>query len=410
MSVSPFCRTFIIVIPVILGACERQEDAPPITPAPAVAQTAVNSSLPTFEDFPAEEIFAGTPAAVNLASHPDANMFRTRLTEISPYETRFAGHYRIVEIGCGTACQSIWAVDLIDGTVYSLFTASSGKAYRPDSRLIVMNDVAFFEDMLDTTNVAEVEDYMATYGAPQFWVEEAGRFMQIAPYDVGIDPVTKQLIGITGHSEGGEDTGDAFCGINGEIGSAGFSTDGKHFLLSDAIGGFPLLPEARMFIVDVATNECVPGGCEFVEGEFESEDDEGVLLSRLEKRMSGMRERLGLVPPQGAKRFAPRELADDLVAYDLGDGTIEVLLRQDALGEIGDWKSSLRLEVRAGDTVHELDSLERYRDDVEAYRLGDLYLSPDGRSVAIIIEMKYEILGHAPTSYCRFMVETANLF
>ena len=158
---------------ITLTACEREDAAPEsaaptevVAPASTPTETSDDNLLPAFEDYPAVKMFDGTPAEVNLASHPDASMFRTRLSESPPYETRFAGHYRIVEIGCGTVCQSIWAVDLIDGSVYSLFTAGSGVAYRPDSRLIVKNDPAFFTEMLDTTTVAEVQGYMATYGEP----------------------------------------------------------------------------------------------------------------------------------------------------------------------------------------------------------------------------------------------------
>jgi hypothetical protein len=160
-----------------------------VLPPSVIADT----RLPTFENFPGE-IFSASPAEVNLASHPDGEMFRTRLTDTFTDDTRFAGHYRIVEIGCGTACQSIWAVDLIDGSVYSLFTASSGVAYRPDSRLIVENDPAFFEEMLDTSTVAEVEDYMRTYGSPEFWTEENGLFEKMDSIDISIDPVSKLLV------------------------------------------------------------------------------------------------------------------------------------------------------------------------------------------------------------------------
>ena len=406
--------TFVVAVMVILASCEREDDEPTATTSteaatPATTETAAGVLLPTYEDYPAVETFDGTPAQVNLASHPDANMFRTRLAEIPPYETRFAGHYRIVEIGCGTACQSIWAVDLIDGSVYSLFTASSGVAYRPDSRLIVKNDPAFFTEMLDTTTVAEIQGYMETYGEPEFWLEEDAQFERIGPDAVVMDTFSKKIVGVDRPSEDATDPRGAFCGINGKIRSAGFSVDSKFFVLADTIGGFPLQPEARIFVVDVASNNCVAGGCDAMQGDWESEDDQNVVLSRLEKSTLNLRERLGLVPPQGAKRFAPRELKDELVAYDLGEQTIEVLLRQDTVGDIGDRKSSLRLEVRASDTVHELDSLERYRDEVEGYRLRDLYVSPDGTIVAIIVEMRYEILGHAPTTYCRFMVETASL-
>lgn len=177
-------RIIVIALCFVTAACTPSAKMP-------TTATPVTIPLPRFEDYPALAIFTGAPAAVNLASHPDAKMFRTRLTETPVSDTRFAGHYRIVEFGCGTACQSVWAVDLIDGSVFSLFTASSGVAYRPDSRLIVMNDPAFFEEMLETAGIAEVEEYMTTYGAPEFWLEEAGAFRRIGPDEVRIDPASK---------------------------------------------------------------------------------------------------------------------------------------------------------------------------------------------------------------------------
>ena len=358
----------------------------------------VGRSLPQFEDYPASAAFSGQPAIVNIASHPDAAAFRTRLSADPEADTRFAGHYRILETGCGTACQAIWAIDLIDGSVYSLFTASSGVAYRADSRLIVMNDPAFFVEMLEARPVPEVLDYMDTYGAPEYWLESQGTFQRVGPEKIDIDPSSKRLVGI-----------DTFCGINGTIRRAGFSNDGESFILTDTIGGFPLLPEASMYVVDVTTNRCVPGGCETVKGEFDSEDDEDAVLNRLEQRTLRVRERLGLVPPSGAERFGPRVIAEDRFAYEVGDRTIEVRLLQNNRGDTGDRKSSLQLDVRSGDVAVVLDSLDHYRDRVQAYRLGDLYLSASGASVAIVVEMKYEILGHAPSSYCRYGVETGGL-
>lgn len=405
---------FILALLVGMAACEREDDAPLATPPPATAPTpapkTATTALPTFEEYPATEIFTGTPAEVDLASHPDAAMFRTRLSEDPGYDTRFAGHYRIREIGCGTACQGIFAMDLIDGSVSFLYTASSGVAYRPDSRLIVMNDPAFFEEMLETATVAEVEEYMAIYGAPEYWLEVEGEFERIGPEGVGIDPVTRQLVGTTRPAADAVGAEEAYCGFNGEIRGAGFSADGRYFVLADAIGGFPLQPEARIFVVEVASNDCVPGGCQSLEGDWDSDADEIAVLSRLEASTAPLREGLGLVPPQDAQRFAPRSLGEDLVAYDIGDRTVEVLLRQDTVGDIGEWKSSLELEIRAGETVRELDSLDDYREGIFGYRLRDLYLSSDGKSIAIVVEMHYEILGHAPSDYCRYMVETATLY
>ena len=95
-----------------------------------------------------------------------------------------------------------------------------------------------------------------------------------------------------------------------------------------------------MFIVDVASNECLPGGGVSAEGEFESEDGEYVVFGRLDTSTTQLRKHPGLISPEGAKRFSPRQLADDLVANDLGGRTIEVLLHQDIVSAIGEWKSS----------------------------------------------------------------------
>ncbi len=150
--------------------------------------------LPKFEDYPVTEIFTGKPADVDLASHPEARRFRTRLRETFTDDTRFAGHYRIVRIGCGTTCQSIWAVDLRDGSVHFLFTASVGVVFRPDSRLIVQNDPAYYEGLLEEVPVAEVERLMELYGPPQFWVENEGEFEQIASRELRLDPQAKKIV------------------------------------------------------------------------------------------------------------------------------------------------------------------------------------------------------------------------
>lgn len=155
------------------------------------------NQLPLFANYPVPEVFTGTPAPVDFDSHPDANRYRAALAADSAaqaQEDRFAGHYRIVVIGCGTTCQSVWAIDLVDGRIHSLFTASYGVAYRPDSRLIVENDPAYYEGLLQRVPLAEVERQMQTYGGPRFWVERSGEFEQIGPEDVRIDPQTKKLV------------------------------------------------------------------------------------------------------------------------------------------------------------------------------------------------------------------------
>ena len=175
----------LVMAPVAASLC--------LSPAIAQQKPAKAQGLPQFKDYPAES-FTGKPAKVNLASHPKARMFRTALTVPPEKGTRFAGHYRIVATGCGTNCQAYWAVDLIDGSVHSLFLASYGAAFRPDSRLIVMNDPAEYEAMLKDMPVKEVEDVMKTYGPPVFWVEKQRKFQKIGPDKFRIDPVRKKVV------------------------------------------------------------------------------------------------------------------------------------------------------------------------------------------------------------------------
>ena len=175
----------LVMAPVAASLC--------LSPAIAQQKPAKAQGLPQFKDYPAEA-FTGKPAKVNLASHPKARMFRTALTAPPEKGTRFAGHYRIVAIGCGTNCGRYWAIDLIDGVVHSLFLASYGVAFRPDSRLIVANDPAEYEALLKDMSVQEVEEVMKTYGPPVFWVEENGKFKKIGPTKLGIDPVRKQIV------------------------------------------------------------------------------------------------------------------------------------------------------------------------------------------------------------------------
>ncbi len=168
---------------------QRPDELEPATPSPP--------PLPSFEDYPVTEFFTGEPAAVNLESHPDGRTFRTALTrgaEAGAEEARFAGHYRIVVIGCGTSCQTVWAVDLVDGSLRQLFTSSFGVAARPDSRLLIENDPAFYESLLEEMSATEVQQMMDRYGPPRFWVETDGEFERIPPYALRIDPETGKIV------------------------------------------------------------------------------------------------------------------------------------------------------------------------------------------------------------------------
>jgi hypothetical protein len=119
-------------------------------PIGALGQT----RLPQFEDYAVRNVFKGKPAAPRI-NFPKAHQFRTMLKEHGQGPPDFAGHYRIIDIGCGADCTFIFVVNVITGQVYypgvklnfsclSLLEKEEGRAlkqyhrpYRLDSRLLL---------------------------------------------------------------------------------------------------------------------------------------------------------------------------------------------------------------------------------------------------------------------------------
>ncbi len=72
---------------------------------------------PTFEQYRIETKFNSKAAPVDLKSAPGASRFRTVLLAGAKKGPNFAGHYTIVEWGCGSSCTSIAVVDVINGRI-----------------------------------------------------------------------------------------------------------------------------------------------------------------------------------------------------------------------------------------------------------------------------------------------------
>jgi len=86
------------------------------------AQTSVPTSserLLRFEDYPATEIFKGSPAPPKLR-RPGDRLFRTKIREGAAKGPNYAGHYTIATWGCGTGCVSIAIVDAKNGRIYDV--------------------------------------------------------------------------------------------------------------------------------------------------------------------------------------------------------------------------------------------------------------------------------------------------
>jgi len=71
-----------------------------------------------FEDFPVTQRYSGRPVSVNLSSHPQARVFRTKLRENARDGVNFAGHYVLATWGCGSACTQLAIIDARTGKVY----------------------------------------------------------------------------------------------------------------------------------------------------------------------------------------------------------------------------------------------------------------------------------------------------
>lgn len=77
---------------------------------------------PSFEKFPAKQIYKGIPAPPKLDK--DQRMFRTVIRKGAKSQVQFAGHYTIPQCGCGTGCSQFYIVDSINGRVYDGFGIS----------------------------------------------------------------------------------------------------------------------------------------------------------------------------------------------------------------------------------------------------------------------------------------------
>jgi hypothetical protein len=148
---------------------------------------------PKSSDYAVREVFKGKPAPVKL-SNPRDRMYRTVLRTEAKKGPDFAGHYRMVVVGCGLDSFFLAVVDAHTGDVYwppfGCITLAGGfdiplpegkgdkpnPAFRLNSRLFVIVGV---EDTID----AKAEDRSA-----QFWVFDQGKFKSVYSIPAAWEP------------------------------------------------------------------------------------------------------------------------------------------------------------------------------------------------------------------------------
>ena len=90
-----------------------------------------NGRLPKFEDYPVAEVFTGKPAEPIIKTSLE-RMYRTRIREgvtkgwgvfrdgKEQPGPNFAGHYFVIQWGCGTSCLMMVVVDALTGEIHYL--------------------------------------------------------------------------------------------------------------------------------------------------------------------------------------------------------------------------------------------------------------------------------------------------
>jgi hypothetical protein len=96
----------------------------------------------SFDNYPLEKVFSGTVTFPNFQGRDNwARMFRSRINDAVASGPNFAGHFTVVEIGCGMSCRIAYVVDVINGKVFNFPYGGEeqyelGLVYASDSRLL----------------------------------------------------------------------------------------------------------------------------------------------------------------------------------------------------------------------------------------------------------------------------------
>lgn len=136
--------------------------------------SAQGQSFPRFESYSISQRYTGRVARVNLRSHPDAKLFRTRLREAAKNKPNFAGHYILATWGCGASCNTVALIDAKTGNVYfAPFYVSASSDFRLDSRLFMLNP-SMIDAWLSGGNFYDIY-------APSWWVWRNNRFVKVFP-------------------------------------------------------------------------------------------------------------------------------------------------------------------------------------------------------------------------------------
>jgi predicted secreted protein len=199
----------------------------------------------------------------------------------------------------------------------------------------------------------------------------------------------------------------------------GFSPDGKYFMFAQfGVKEKTTQPYAELYTVDVARNRFVSGGIRKTAGKNAVEpgsDGRGALFNLLAdslalKRKYGVDHTL-----TGRLLYILLDGADPKPELEFRDFQTEkkyrIVLNQSSTGSGQGVRSSFHLVVTVEDKSSQIRSYtagdpEYWRDGVRRYRIRQVILAPDGRSLIFAMEKEQEEPSGADI---RYMVETLKL-
>lgn len=203
-------------------------------------------------------------------------------------------------------------------------------------------------------------------------------------------------------------TSSVFAAGEGNLKMLGFSSDSQFFVLTESvIEDGSGIASAKIIIADVATNKCVSGGCFSREGS--EEDTEQQVLHKIYQKTWKLRKKLKLTPPRTG--YQAKKLKANYYRHD--NLKIYVDMRQKTVPGPYEFheRAAVQLTVSAvgkkGKVTKVLDSLSNYRQDVQKYELGRLFVSPDKKSITILVRVFFRGF-EGPD--IRTIVQTAKLF
>jgi predicted secreted protein len=199
----------------------------------------------------------------------------------------------------------------------------------------------------------------------------------------------------------------------------GFSPDGRHFMFAlYGVKEKTTLPYAELYAVDVARNRFVAGGVRKMVGKVPVDpgsDGRGALLNLLAETLN-LKKRYGIdhtltgrlvyILLDGAEPKPELEFRDFQA-----DRKYRIVLNQSSIGSGEGIRSSFHLVITVEEGSDRIRSYtvgdpEYWRDGVRRYRIRQVILAPDGRSLIFVMEKELEEPSGADI---RYMVETLKL-